>query len=226
MIGNLNAFDPRTTLSANSPYNAIDNYATAVSTKFRLEIEQYHSMYSFNKAVASLNQYTNAHLSAFYFDTLKDRLYTDALDSPSRLSAQKTFHLQPQLTGKAQHIYASDWHATRLQYVDHDQLQSWEPLMQLRDTVNKSLEVARSQKLITASLQASLRLSLPKSLTLPVPASELANLFIVSDVQVDQSGKELSVSVEKASGDKCPRCWTYTSQQPESLCARCESVLS
>ena len=42
-------------------------------------------------------------------------------------------------------------------------------------------------------------------------ADQLPALFIVSQVELDRAaGDELGVTVERAAGDKCERCWKYT----------------
>ena len=58
--------------------------------------------------------------------------------------------------------------------------------------------------------------------------------FIVSDLELTQSselsGEEIEVSVSKAPGAKCERCWTYSpsvgshSELP-TLCSRCFEIL-
>ena len=65
-------------------------------------------------------------------------------------------------------------------------------------------------------------------------SKDLRLLFIVSDVELTQSselsGEEIGVSVSKAPGDKCERCWTYSpsvgshSEMP-TLCSRCFEIL-
>ena len=59
-------------------------------------------------------------------------------------------------------------------------------------------------------------------------------LFIVSDVTVDagpaEGADEMRVSVERASGVKCDRCWRYVtsvSSEPDwaGICSRCIEAL-
>ena len=72
-----------------------------------------------------------------------------------------------------------------------------------------------------------------------IPADELAALCIVSKFRVIEgtgegmSGENLEgikIAVERASGDKCERCWMYVdsigqnSKHP-TLCARCAEVV-
>ena len=56
--------------------------------------------------------------------------------------------------------------------------------------------------------------------------SELKDAFIVSELEVKDNGGELEISVEKAEGEKCERCWAISktvgqnSERP-TLCSRC-----
>jgi isoleucyl-tRNA synthetase len=61
--------------------------------------------------------------------------------------------------------------------------------------------------------------------------TELPALFIVSQVDLKRGAEEeLQVSVERAGGDKCERCWKYTEDvgsNPEfpTVCAACAKIL-
>jgi isoleucyl-tRNA synthetase len=69
---------------------------------------------------------------------------------------------------------------------------------------------------------------------------ELPFLFIVSQVDLVEGGEGavsdeglpgLSVDVEKAEGEKCQRCWNYsttvgTAQDKPEICTRCQGHLS
>ena len=76
----------------------------------------------------------------------------------------------------------------------------------------KSLEAARNEKRIGAPLEARVRLSASSELLtlLREHSAELPALFIASQVEVEAGEGELAVTVERASGQKCERCWKYT----------------
>jgi len=106
---------------------------------------------------------------------------------------------------------------------------NWDRLIEIRGAVLKSLETARNEKLIGAPLEARLKLSANGDLfpLLEQYAAELPGLFIVSQVEVTPAPSPgnagglaagdlsepaaLAVTVERASGQKCERCWKYTS---------------
>jgi isoleucyl-tRNA synthetase len=107
---------------------------------------------------------------------------------------------------------------------------NWDRLMEVRDDVLKSLETARNEKLIGAPLEARIRLSADGDLfpLLQQYAGELPGLFIVSQVALETgaAGAAVGVKVERAAGEKCERCWKYTTDigsNPKfpTVCAAC-----
>jgi isoleucyl-tRNA synthetase len=117
-------------------------------------------------------------------------------------------------------------------------LAEWEELSRVRDEVLKALETARNQKLIGSALEAEVRLSVPESLYGVVQRheKELRYLFIVSSVQLEAapsgngSGGGISVEIRKAPGQKCERCWNYSTHVGSDLnyptvCERCSAAL-
>lgn len=116
----------------------------------------------------------------------------------------------------------------------------WERIRKIRDDVNKALENARNQKTIGKSLEACVTLKADGELYDFLKANEsiLATVFIVSQVALEQ-GKAaegtaetqgLEVTVSKAHGEKCERCWSYSEtvgkdEKHPTLCARCAAII-
>ena len=64
-----------------------------------------------------------------------------------------------------------------------------------------------------------------KSALLSKYASELAELFKVSQVHLVDGAAETQVSL--ASGNKCPRCWAFRAEVgAQELCVRCTDAVS
>ena len=109
----------------------------------------------------------------------------------------------------------------------------WDRLLPVRDVVLKSLDTARDDKVIGKSLEAGVFLEAGEDLypLLSGNAADLPAWFIVSQVEVaPSSGEGLKVRVERARGDKCERCWKYTTDVGSSadfptVCAACAAVL-
>jgi isoleucyl-tRNA synthetase len=113
----------------------------------------------------------------------------------------------------------------------------WETLLGVRSEVLKALEEARSSKLIAGSLEAKVSILAPQAL-LPVlerHRADLRYLFIVSKVEYHEpaggdGAAALGVTVTKAPGQKCERCWNYSlhvGENPEypTICERCSEAL-
>ncbi|MDP4153924.1 MAG: class I tRNA ligase family protein, partial [Bacillota bacterium] len=118
----------------------------------------------------------------------------------------------------------------------------WEHFLDLREDVKKALEIARNEKLIGASLESRVVLYCESSELFNFVRENidaLPTLFIVSDVDAvlgkgegfkGETCEGLTVAVQKASGEKCERCWRYSGSVGEShkhptLCDRCADVV-
>ena len=90
----------------------------------------------------------------------------------------------------------------------------WARLLEVRDQVMKSLETARNEKLIGAPLEARVVLEADGTWMPLLRQYEggLPAVFITSEVELVEStgGADLAVTIRKASGEKCDRCWKYT----------------
>jgi isoleucyl-tRNA synthetase len=120
-------------------------------------------------------------------------------------------------------------------------LKNWEQLLEVRSEVLKILEIARKDKFIGDSLQAKVKLSSATKYQHLLKTYEtfLPTLFIVSQVEVAESlpaGKylyqsdDLSILVLRADGQKCERCWNYSTevgsdQEFETVCQKCSVAL-
>jgi isoleucyl-tRNA synthetase len=112
-------------------------------------------------------------------------------------------------------------------------LRNWDELIAVRDVVLKQLEVARQDKFIGAPLEARVRLKASDKIyaLLEEYLNELPGLFIVSQVALDRAaGDDLSVEIERAQGEKCERCWKYTTDVGEdpdfpTVCAACKDAV-
>ena len=91
-----------------------------------------------------------------------------------------------------------------------------------RDAVLGKLEEARIAKLIGSSLEARVEISAGAHAydKLKRHADDLRYIFIVSEVQllepnVEMDADEIEVSVARAHGEKCERCWNYSTRVGE-----------
>ncbi len=116
-------------------------------------------------------------------------------------------------------------------------LERWSRLFEVRDVVLRGLEEARTAKLIGSGLEAHVRLEArrPTYELLESYREELRYLFIVSQVSLtlleEEAGEDLRVTVERAAGRKCERCWNYSKLVGEftrypTACERCVEALA
>jgi isoleucyl-tRNA synthetase len=123
--------------------------------------------------------------------------------------------------------------------LDRELVERWSRLIDVRAKVLAKIEPLRQGKQIGSSLQAKVIVSASKSELAPLErhARDLPMLFIVSEVELKANvaeaaqGGELGVTIERAGGVKCERCWRYVpkiSSEPTwaGLCERCQDALA
>jgi isoleucyl-tRNA synthetase len=123
---------------------------------------------------------------------------------------------------------------------DPELVDRWTRLMAVRSRVLAEIEPLRSSKQIGSSLQAKAIISAgPVELRfLQQHAHHLPMLFIVSEVELRPANEAVTdeatgpgVTIERAAGTKCERCWRYVpkvSNEPAwaGLCERCQEALA
>ncbi len=204
--------------------------------------------YEFHPVVSKLQIYCSEDLGAFYLDVLKDRLYTTAAGSQARRSAQTALWqitqamlrwMAPFLSFTAEEAWGvlglgntifKDTYV-QLPAPDAALLDKWSRIREIREQVNKDIEVLRAQGLVGSPLQAEVKLKANAAdmALLQSLGSDVKFVFIVSSLQL-MAGKELSVSVAPSAHTKCERCWHYSPDVGSvaahpTLCVRCDNNL-
>lgn len=132
--------------------------------------------FQFQRATQELLRFATADLSNFYLDVAKDRLYISGLDDPRRRSCQTVLHACLEGFAKAvasilphlaediwqnlpyekgeSSVFEGGWPAHLMSFQEHNE-DEWNLVRALRDDVNKMLEIARSDKILGASLDAA-----------------------------------------------------------------------
>ncbi len=124
--------------------------------------------------------------------------------------------------------------------VDESFNEKWNTIYQLRSDVTKALEAKRQNKFIGAPLEAKVIIHAAANYdTFNSFKDILEKVFIVSAVEIAADGtgeygsdnfEGVTYDVERASGDKCERCWAYsetvgTNAEHPTLCARCAAEI-
>ena len=253
-LGNLDGFDPAADSVAEAEMLEIDRWALASLEIVAAKVLKGYTDYDFQAAYGALYNFCTVTLSARYFDIIKDRLYIFAPRSIERRSAQTALYgiadslcrlMAPLLAFTSDEAWenlpgereasvhmAEFPAATRLDEAAESELLSrWERIFAIRDEVLKALEAARNEKQIGSSLEAKVILTTDKPTTMFLMEhfTELRYIFIVSQVEVHE-GEPFAVKIEKADGEKCERCWNYSTRVGEfenypTVCERCSKAL-
>jgi isoleucyl-tRNA synthetase len=125
--------------------------------------------------------------------------------------------------------------------VTADFVKTWDKISEIRVEVQKALELARKDKVIGSSLEACVTLHCNADLYDFVVNvhGDLKDVFIVSQVDLEknctgdyvaESLEGLSVTISRAVGKKCERCWSFSdtvgkNSNDENICSRCASIL-
>ena len=160
-------------------------------------------------------------------------------------TAEEIWGTLPETLKHAESVLLTNWYENNDEYLNEEIDKKWLEIIKIRKEANKVLEKARAgeDRIIGNSLDAKVFLhstdaNLEKFLKENKDRLELA--LIVSDLEIVDShddtyekGEELPelyTKVAHAEGEKCERCWKYSTEigkdsDHPTLCPRCASVL-
>lgn len=263
-LGNLYDFDPNKDMVANDELEELDKYALMKLDEVLETARAGYEVYEYHTTAHALHNFCVVDMSNFYFDVLKNRLYTSAPDSKSRRAAQTVLYkvldaltlvLTPILAFTCDEIWRAMPHDSaknvtsplfndipKADYIETDEafISKWDKIHEIRTDVQKALEQARTAKVIGKPLEAKVTLYANGELAqfLKSVEAQLPEIFITSAVEIaDGNGdfagdvEGLSVSVAKADGEKCERCWKFSPTVGEcsdhpTLCKECAEVMA
>ena len=138
-------------------------------------------------------------------------------------------------------VHLLPWPECEAEKVDTDLEAKWDKLLEVRDEVYRRLEDARQEALVGTSLEAHVRVYAQGAIldALLQMDGQLPAFLIVSQVEVDElssfegerSGtQDVEVVIERSTGEKCQRCWNYSStiglsEKYPDVCERCAAAL-
>jgi len=88
ILGNLGDFNPEADAVSFEQMEDLDQYMLLLTSDFVEKSAGWYESFDFHKIYQLVNNFCIVDLSSFYFDVLKDRLYTSAPNSAKRRSAQ------------------------------------------------------------------------------------------------------------------------------------------
>jgi len=211
-LGNLSDFDPAHDAVPNDQLEEFDRWMVERTAELVTKCRDWYAAYDFHRVYHAIHDFSVVDLSSFYYDVLKDRLYTKAARNKSRRSAQTAVWkitsalvrlIAPILVFTSEEIWKylpkaqSDPPSVHMSLfpeaealatkIDAQKKEAWEELAKVRAAVLLKLEQARNAKSIGGSLEAKVILAsgAPKLLgVLRSYAQQLPALFIVSQVEV------------------------------------------
>ena len=259
ILGNIADYNPEEVVEYKDLLE-IDKWALLRLNKMVKECTESYDKYDFHAAYHAINQFCVTDMSNFYLDIIKDRLYTYKANSKERRAAQYTMYqilsalvriLAPMTCFTAEEIWkymphtkTENTESVMLDFYpevnkewDNPELaEKWEKVMYYKELVAKKLEEARTEKVIGHSLNAKVTLyAKPEEYAFLQENKEiLMTVFIISDLQIEKDnrkeGDKVGVKVEMAEGEKCERCWMYSTTVGEdkenpTICHRCSQNL-
>ncbi len=252
MLGLLGDFDPKSHSVAYDEMPETDRFMLSELDDLTFKANEHYIAYRFDDVTREVTKFVTNRLSAFYLDVIKDIVYIEAKDAPSRRSAQtvvyKTVHallkmLTPIIPHTAEEAYQQlPDHPEESVYLEnmperaHPKEKAlkdnFKAFLDIRHDVMKALEEARDAKTIGKGLEAKVTLSAKDDATYDLLKDfDLARLFIVSQVELRKNGNDghdfdrVNVKVVPAEGEKCERCWQVGEVNDDHVCPRCERVL-
>ena len=262
-LGNLYDFDPDKDMVATDELEELDKYALMKLDEVLKTARAGYDNYEYHTTAHALHNFCVVDMSNFYFDVLKDRLYTSAANSKSRRAAQTVLYkvldaltlvLTPILAFTCDEIWREMKHESgkdcrsplfneipSADFIETDDafIAKWDRIHEIRTDVQKALELARNEKIIGKPLEAKVTLYADGELRefLEAAKADLPEIFITSAVEIADGEGEvkgdvegLSVTISKAEGEKCERCWKYTrtvgmNAAHPTLCKECADTM-
>ncbi|PMP61981.1 MAG: isoleucine--tRNA ligase [Hydrogenobaculum sp.] len=249
-LGNLYDFKYELSIAPEKLHH-FDRYMYAYASKVFEELFGFYKNHQYHRFYHRLMEFISVDLSALYFDVIKDRLYMHKSGSFERLSAQTALYfllknlailLSPVLSFTAEEtyyymksienhlpesIFMNEYKASN--FTDEELLKDYQKLLLLRKDVLKAIEMERKKDVIKHPYEARVVIKPNEEFygLLEKYKDYLHSFFTVSQVEIaENDGEEgeytkLPIKIEKAKGEKCPRCWLYVETMVNGVCPRC-----
>ena len=251
ILGNLHDFEESDLIQA-SECSLIDRYTLTRLAQIDQKCKQAYQEYRFDLVARTIIDFSVNDLGANYLDIIKDRLYTSHKNSQARRSAQSVLYhlyhslvrlLAPVLSFTAedawQHCSSKKSESIFLErFLPSDQFlnlltpeqeEHAQVLLKVKKDLQSDMESLRQEGKIGSALEVHLKLQVPQGHIFKEMTSELAFIFLVSQVTVleDASASDISWQLESLSDhDKCERCWFRVPLNEKGICQRCDENIS
>lgn len=222
-------------------FTQLDHLMLERLQRYRKTCGEHFEAFNFAEIVQQTVRLCSQDLSAFYFDILKDRLYTEPIDSPSRQGAQTVLSvalqqillvmkpITPFLVQEILEAAVKDNIAFDSDYCDIQNSSNDVSLLgRIQESRSKFLEWFGSTGKRDLQAKSTFQLDLQvKSGIFPhVSCEELRQILMVASVELVESVSDsFIVGVKLSDRLKCPRCWTFNSTKSDELCFICQGQI-
>ena len=247
LIGNTSDFDPKNDYVEYKQRDELDRFMMYKLNKLVEYTSNAYENFDYHSVYSEIHRFCTVELSSKYLDVIKDRLYTFNVAHPLRRSSQSTMYdilfafariISPILVFTSEEIYSymnlredkknsillEDFPNVNSEYMDDTLVQKWEKIFDIKEMLAKPIENARAEKLIGSALDAEVVIFANEKDYdfIKENAKNIELVAIVSELEVEKTDKETYVKVQKSSGVKCPRCWTYAHEySDDGICMKC-----
>lgn len=256
MLGALYEYDENVESICYSEMPDLEKWVLHGLAKTEKKLNEFINKYDINRYFSTLYTFCANDLSSFFFDIRKDCLYCDCKKDPKRRAYRTVLyilfqHIVRRLAPIAVFTAEEAWLSLHKESSVH--LQTFIPPeshwfnQEIFDKVNKAkeirrivttaIEIARKDKKVGSSLQASVDLYDPNDI-LPIKDEnflkeiaitsefKIVNKVIPENAFVCDELKDIGVVISSANGEKCERCWKMSTSLKGQLCERCQNVLA
>ncbi|MBF0185804.1 MAG: class I tRNA ligase family protein, partial [Magnetococcales bacterium] len=247
VLGNLHDFIPAHHSVELAQMPALDRWALDRLALLIQQVEGAYENYAFHRVYQDLHYFCAVDLGAFYLDILKDRLYCDGQNSPSRRAAQTvlnhileslvrliapilsftaeeiwTFMADPAQHGgapRAASVHLADFPEPHPEWRMADQAEAWEQFRQVRAAIYRILEQERLAKRIGTFMEVEVTLYASPALLQQLSRfADPARLLIVARVTLLESSQAPAEAIPCAD---LPALQITFRRSGGSKCVRC-----
>ncbi|MBL9171112.1 MAG: isoleucine--tRNA ligase [Verrucomicrobiales bacterium] len=234
-LSNLYDFDPAKHTVPDAQLTGLDRWILGEFAALEADVLKAYESFEFHVVYQRIAQFTAVELSSVYHDVVKDRLYTDAANSPRRRSTQTALArlvtglchvLSPILAFTADEawefipgreqatVHESIWNPKPFAFGEVERA-LWQKLFSIRDLTMPVLEQARQAKTIGKALDARMEATVPSDWIEPLTP-------VISQLQELLNVSQLTLKPGPASRPDAPAGSEVTAQVVKADGAKCE----
>jgi len=196
--------------------SSFDKYALHKMQVLLDSLDKYYENFEFYRVYREFSNFCSLFLSSYYFDVLKDRLYTFKSNGKQRRGAQTVIYKMlinltkviapvlaftadevwqfiPQELRNESHIQLEKWTAEKEPLLDAQTVEEWETFNKLRDAALKKIEDKRKEKLISHPYEAVVNIKYASArldrLLKKLSKEEVEQIIIISGVSYSPAEK-------------------------------------